>query len=136
MENKHQIEIITEELLETLVTLEKLKLVRKDLLKEAAVFVIIAVIVAFFGWFARFKEWTAFPVFQGGIFVFGILLAVGLRPLQQYKKEVSTAEAERATLEVVLEENNLIYDVDVRVTRDDAGEFDIKKRINIVSNKN
>ena len=123
---------IEKELLEVHVTLAKLKLARKSILKDASILGIIAIVIIALGAYGSISEWTEFPIFQAAIAAGGILLAIAFRPLQQYKKEFAAAEEKRKDLETILKKDNLDYKADVRVTRNAKGEFDIKKNIKLV----
>ncbi|EDP96464.1 hypothetical protein U8527_10150 [Kordia algicida OT-1] len=135
MENKNQIQETTEQLLETHVTLEKLKLLRKDLVKEAFTFVGIALLVIIIGWIARAMQWTEFPILPGAITLCAILLALGLRPLQNYKENVASAKTKQLGLEASLKEAHITYEIDVHVTKNFKGEFDVQKSIKLVTSK-
>ncbi len=128
-------ENLQEEILTVHVDLAKLKLARKDILNEASILGIIAIVIIVFGAYGSISEWTEFPIFQAAIAAGGILLAIAFRPLQHYKKELAAAEEKRKDLETILKKDNLECKVDVRVTRDAKGEFDIKKSIKLVTSK-
>ena len=124
-----QEETLKEQLLEVHVELEKLKLVRKELLKEAILFISITIVIILLGLYIRSTEWTQFPIFPAAIAAGAILLGIGLRPLQHYKSQFAEAEEKRETLGNVLNENNLKYTADVQVSKNIKGEYDIKKSI-------
>lgn len=126
---------LEKELLEVHVTLAKLKLARKSILKDAAILGIIAIVIIALAAFGSISEWTEFPIFQAAIAAGGILLAIAFRPLQQYTQEFAATEEKRKDLEMILKKDHLEYEVDVRVRRDKKGEFDIKKNIKIVTIK-
>ncbi|WP_420573345.1 hypothetical protein [Kordia sp.] len=134
MAENTQIETLKEHLLDAHVELEKLALIRNSIFKEAAICGVIAVACFVFGFYAESAEWTNFPVFPGAIFVGSVLLALGIRPLQNYKNQLATAEEKRKGLHELLKQENLDYKVDIRVTRDAKGEFDVKKSIKLVTN--
>jgi hypothetical protein len=122
---------IEKELLEVHVTLEKLKLTRKGILKDAGILGTIALVVILAGLYTQSVEWTEFPILQATIAAGGILLAIAFRPLQHYKNELAAAEEKRKELQAILKKDNLEYEADVRVTRDAKGELDIKQSIKL-----
>ncbi len=124
-------EYVKEELLEILVELEKLKIVRKGILKDAAIIGSIGVAVILFGLYVQYAEWTEYPIIPFLIFAGGVVLAVALRPLQRYKNDVEIAEKKRASFENTLKKDNFSYKADIQVTKNDKGEFDVKKSIQI-----
>ncbi|QHI34965.1 hypothetical protein IMCC3317_03110 [Kordia antarctica] len=132
---KAEIDIISAELLAVHVTLEKLKLARKSILRDALILGVIAIILMLVGAYGSIARWTNFPIFPATIFAGGILLAIAFRPLQQYKNELASAEETRNELQTILKNNHLDYKVDVRVTRDSEGEYVIKKSIKLVTIK-
>ncbi|AXG71184.1 hypothetical protein KORDIASMS9_03440 [Kordia sp. SMS9] len=131
--NTQENERISTKLLDTLVIIEKLKLKRKKLLKEASVLGIIAIIIIGVGAYGSIAEWTAFPIFQGAIAAGGILLAIAFRPLQRCKKEIDIHEKKALELHELLKNNNLDYKADIRVSYDEKGEYVVKKSIKLFS---
>ncbi|WP_046756753.1 hypothetical protein [Kordia jejudonensis] len=131
--NKTTIDVayIKDELLEILVELEKLKIIRKGILKDAAIIGFIGVSVILFGLYVHYAEWTAYPVIPFLIFAGGVLLAVALRPLQRYKKDFERAEKRCTALTAKLKKENLGYKADVNVSRNEQGAFDVEKSIEI-----
>ncbi|WP_298420774.1 hypothetical protein [uncultured Kordia sp.] len=79
--------LLKDELLDILVELEKLKIVRKGILKDAAIIGCIGFGVILVGFYIQYAEWTEYPVIPFLIFAGGVILAVALRPLQQFKND-------------------------------------------------
>ncbi|MGH1388175.1 hypothetical protein [Kordia sp.] len=128
-------ETISTELLDTLVVLEKLKLKRKSLLKQASLLIIIALVIIGLGAYGSNAEWTNFPIFQATIAAGGILLAIAFRPIQQCKNQMDIEEKKLQELESLLKKDNLEYKADVRVSFDDKGEYVVQKNIKLISIK-
>ncbi len=131
MSNEVDTSLISTELLDVLVTIEKLQKKRKSLLKEASILGIIALIIIGVGAYGSIAEWTEFPIFQGTIAAGGILLAIAFRPLQQCKKEIDIHEKKALELHELLKNNNLDYTADIRVSYDEKGEYVVKKSIKL-----
>ncbi|WP_430408310.1 hypothetical protein [Kordia sp.] len=119
---------LQEQLLETHITLEKLKIVRKGILKDAAIIGSIGLFIILIGIYIQYAEWTEYPVIPFLIFVGGVFLAVALRPVQRFKKEQNEAEETRKNLQTLLKKDNLDYKAVVQVTKNDKGDFDVEKK--------
>lgn len=128
-------DLISAELLNTLVVLEKLKLKRKSLFKEASLLGIVALVIIGLGAYGSIAEWTEFPILQATIAAGGILLAIAFRPIQQCKNQMNIEEKKLQELESLLKKDNLEYKADVHVSRDDTGEYVVKKNIKLISIK-
>ena len=128
-------ERISANILDTLVMIEKLKLKRKNLLKQASLLVIIAFVIIGLGVYGSVAEWTEFPIFQASIAAGGILLAIAFRPIQQYKNQMNIEEKKLQELESLLKKDNLDYKADVHVLRDKKEEFVVEKSIKLITLK-
>lgn len=128
-------ESVKEDILHSLIHIEKLNLKQKSLFKEASTLGIIALIVIGVGVYGSFSEWLEFPIFQGAIAAGGILLAIAFRPLQQCKDAIAAHRRQLQESELIFKENDLDYSADVRVTRLANGEYDVKKSIKLITVK-
>ncbi|PTX61635.1 hypothetical protein C8N46_104278 [Kordia periserrulae] len=133
--NEEEKQALQTEILDTLVAIEKLQLKRKSLLKEASLLGIIALGIMGIGAYGSVQEWTEFPIFQGAIAAGGILLAIAFRPLQQCKQQIDLYEKKLSELETWLKKNNLEYKADVRVSRNQKGDYVVQKSIKLATIK-
>ncbi|MEM6719663.1 MAG: hypothetical protein AAF611_10130 [Bacteroidota bacterium] len=101
--------------------------------KDAGILGIIAIVVIGVGAYGSLEEWTAFPIFQAAIALGGILLALAFRPLQRVSKQLEKHKKALQELESLLKKDNLEYTTDVRVSRDQKGEYIIKKSIKLTT---
>jgi len=132
---KEDKDLISNDVLDTLVVLEKLQLKRRSLLKQASLLGVIAIVIIGLGAYGSYAEWTNFPIFQAVIAAGAILLAIAFRPIQQCKDEIHLTEKKLRELESLLKKDNLEYEADVHVSRDSKGEYVVKKSIKLITIK-
>ena len=90
------------DILDIFVTIEKLKLKQKSLLKQGVTIVIIAIVVIGVGVYGSFSEWTTFPILQAAIAAGAILLGIAFRPMQRCKNQLNLAEKKLRELQSLL----------------------------------